>query len=164
LTQVLQSIEQALRAAGFRERGAGLFDTPHTPRIVALVEANVAPEEWPGKVETVLRNEAFRIAPSWSRYVVLALNSPKTSELAAAAAAFSRDVSKCRRLVAFAGETGGVLPFLPLPSTPGGGGTPGHDLEDVARRILPSPQLATAFLDDHTATTHVETLAEDVED
>lgn len=164
MTQVLQSIEQALRAAGFRERGAGIFDTPRTPRIVALVEATVAPEEWPGKVETVLRNEAFRIAPSWSRYVVLALSAPKTMELSAAAAAFSRDVSKCRRLVAFADETGGVLPFLPLPSAPGGGGTPGHDLEDVARRILPSQQLAAAFLDDQTATTDVETLAEDIEE
>jgi hypothetical protein len=162
--QVLQSIQQTLRAAGFRERGTGIFDAPHSPRLVALVEAHAVPGDWPIKVDALLKNEAFRTAPSWSRYVVLVLNSPKTRELAAAAAAFSRDVSKCRRLVAFADEPKGVLPFLALPSSPGGEGTPGHNLEELARRILPSQQLAAAFLDDHSATTHVEQLAEDIED
>ena len=59
---------------------------------------------------------------------------------------------------------GDVLPFLGLAPAPGGGGTPGHDVENIADRILASPRLASAFLDDNMPTTHVQNLAEDSEE
>lgn len=157
--------EQQLRAAGFQKGEAGFFVAANNPRVVALTQASTNPASWRESVDEVLRHESFRVAPTWSRYIVLVLDAQRTPELAAAAAAFSRDVSKCRRIVVFRSQAStDALPFLPLPQVPGGTGTPGHNLEEVVHRELGVTQLATIFLDDQSATTHVQNLAEESED
>jgi hypothetical protein len=84
--------------------------------------------------------------------------------LASAAASFCRDVSKCRKVVAFAGETGEhVLPFLGLSSAPGGSGTPGYDVEEIVGGVL-GPKLASSFLDAQTTVTQIQRMAEEAED
>jgi len=154
--------EQQLRAAGFSEIEPGFFNAPVNPRVVAMTLVSTNPGSWPEAVAVVLRHGAFRAAPTWSRYVVLLLDAERTRELASAAAAFARDVSKCRRIVVFRSQSDlGTLPFLGLPNVPGGSGTPGHDLEEVVTRELGLTQLATMFLDDQSATTHVQNLAEE---
>ena len=162
MTQARHSLEEFLKGGGYRDCCDGVFEAPQGRRIIALVDASAIPAQWPGKIDIVLRQESLRNAPSWSRYVVVVLSSPRTRELAAAAAAFCRDVSKCRRLVAFADQTGSdVLPFLGLPAAPGGGGTPGYDFDEIASRILGSPELGTAFLDANTPVAHIQKMAED---
>lgn len=105
------------------------------------------------------------MAPSWSRYLIIIVKSRKTPNLAAAAAAFCRDVSKCRRLVAFMDQPPrDVFPFLPLAFVPRGAGTPGNDVETIAARNFESSLLVSAFLDDHAPTTLVQSLAEQAED
>ena len=157
-----ETIEESLRIAGFAKRGTGVFASRLDPRVVAIVEATTDSAHWPQKVATLLRNESFNMAPTWCRYVVLAVDAERTDQLAIAAAAFARDVSKCRRLVAFRGQdSSGVIPFLPLPMVAGGVGTPGPNLEQIVHKAIPSIRLATAFLDDQTATSHVQALAED---
>lgn len=159
-----QLLEHQLRTAGYRERRDGTFHAPYGRRTIALLDATASTEDWSALVDRALRQETFRAAPSWSRYVVLVLSCPKTVPLAAAAAAFCRDVSRCRKLVAFGDENGPeALPFLALSATNSGRGTPGGDLEEIATRLLPVPELVSAFLDESTATAHVRTLAENLE-
>lgn len=159
-----QSLEQGLRAAGYRDRRDGVFEAPYSRRIIALFDATSTTHDWNAFVDRAVRQELFRAAPNWCRYAVLILNCPKTAELAAAAAAFCRDVSKCRRLVAFSNQSGPeVLPFLALSETTGGRGTPGRDLDEIARRLLSAPELASAFLDEQTSTSQVRALAEEIE-
>lgn len=161
---LLQTLQEQLLHAKYSERGGLIFHAPGGPRVVALVEALPEPRTWPAQVDTVLRLDIFRMAPTWSRYAVVLVPVAKTPQLAAAAAAFCRDVSKCRRLVGFADQTAHeVLPFLALPSVPGGSGTPGYDLEAIANGSLDSTELASAFLSDETATTYVQDLAEGLE-
>jgi len=161
---VRHSLEQRLRGAQYRDCREGVFEAPVSRRVVALIEATSHPAQWSGKLDDALRHHSFRMAPNWARYAVLLVSSRKTSDLATAAAAFCRDVSKCRRLVAFVDQTAeAVLPFLGLSSVPGGGDTPVHDVEAIAHRILGSPELTSAFLDAHTPVAQVQKLAEDSE-
>lgn len=161
---VRHSLEQRLRGAQYRDCRDGVFEAPVSRRVVALIEATTHPAQWSDKLEDALRHHSFRTAPNWARYVILLVSSNKTSVLAIAAAAFCRDVSKCRRLVAFADQTAeAVLPFLGLASVPGGGDTPVHDVDTTVQRILGSPDLASAFLDAHTTVAQVQKIAEESE-
>jgi hypothetical protein len=161
---VRYSLEQRLRGAHYRDCREGVFEAPISRRVIALIEATSHPAQWSGTLDGALRHHAIRMAPNWARYAVLLVSSHKTPELATAAAAFCRDVSKCRRLVAFADQTAeDVLPFLGLSSVSGGGDTPVDDVEAIAQRILGSPELASAFLDAHTTVAQVQKVAEDSE-
>ena len=161
---IRQLLEQRLRGAQYLDRRDGVFEAPVSRRIVAFVQVTPLPAQWPAGLDDALRHHSFRTAPNWARYAILLVKARKTSELAVAAAAFCRDVSKCRRLVAFADQTAeDVLPFLGLSSVPGGGDTPVHDVEAIARRILGPSELASAFLDAQTTVAQVQKLAEDSE-
>ena len=163
MMSMLQALEHELLNAGYRQRGSAIFEASDSHRLVALMEASDRTTDWFGKVDTALRNESFRMAATWSRYLIVIVNSTKTTNLAAAAA-FCRDISKCRRLVAFADQRPrDVLPFLPLPFVPRGAGTPGNDVETIATRNFESSVLATTFLDDHAPTTLVQSMAEQPE-
>ena len=161
MMSMMQALERELLSAGYLQRGTAIFEASDSHRLVALMEASAQTMDWFGKVDTALRNESFRMAATWSRYLIVIVNSTKTADLAAAAAAFCRDVSKCRRLVAFADQLPrDVLPFLPLPFVPRGAGTPGNDVETIATRNFESSVLATTFLDDQAPTTLVQNMAE----
>jgi hypothetical protein len=151
--------------AGYRDCRDGVYEAPHGKRVIALLSTGSDPAQWAAKIDTALRHESFRRAPIWSRYALVTVELPRTPSIALVAAAFCRDVSKCRRLVAFSDESSDdALPFLGLAAAPGGGGTPTQDLEQIVIRVLESPTLATAFLDENTATTHLQTLAEESEE
>jgi hypothetical protein len=97
--------------------------------------------------------------------VVLLIDEKKTSSLARAAAAFSQDVAKCRRIVLFAGSSPGrqvPLPFLGLPSLSGEIDAPPRDVEVAARSVI-TGSLADAFLNEDLADTEVLKLAEEEE-
>lgn len=160
-----QSLEERLRGAGYRDRTEGIFEADTSRRSIALIDAAPEPALWPERLESALRKDALRLVPSWSRYVLLLIDAGKTSELASAAAAFCRDVSKCRRLVSFADQTPqAVLPFLGLSAVAGGSGTPVHDVEGIARKVLGANQLTTAFLDAQMPLAQLQKLAEESED
>jgi hypothetical protein len=160
-----QGLEERLRGAGYRDRADGIFEAATSRRSVALIDVSPEPALWPDRLEGVLRRDSLRLVPSWSRYVLLLVDAGKTPVLASAAAAFCRDVSKCRRLVAFADQTPqDVLPFLGLSPVLGGGGTPVHDVEGIARKILGANELSAAFLDAHVSLAHVQKLAEETEE
>lgn len=164
MMSMLQALEHELLSAGYLQRGSAIFEAPDSHRLVALMEASDQTADWFGKVDTALRNESFRMAATWSRYLIVIVNFTKTTNLAAAAAAFCRDVSKCRRLVAFTDQLPrDVLPFLPLRFVPRGAGTPGNDVETIAARNFESSVLAATFLDDHAPTTLVQSMAEQPE-
>ena len=157
-----QALEQRLRGAGYRERSEGVFEAATGGRTIALIEANPEPVRWPERLETVLRKDPLRLVPSWARYVLLLVNAGRTSELAIAASAFCRDVSRCRRLVGFADQTAeDVLPFLGLSPVLGGDGMPVHDVDGIARKILGADDLSMAFLDTHVPFAQVQKLAEE---
>ena len=111
---MLQVLQHELLSAGYLQRGSAIFEASNSHRLVALREGSDQAADWFAKVDDALRNESFRMASTWSRYLIVIVNSKKTPNLAAAAAAFCRDVSKCRRLVAFMDQLPrDVLPFLP---------------------------------------------------
>ena len=162
MTDTLQTLERALLATGYVQRGGATFEAPDSNRFVALTQSANDPAEWYKAVETMLRQERFRLAPIWSRYLIIVVGGSKTPDLSAAAAGFCRDVSKCRRLVVFADEPiRNALPFLPLPLVPRGAGTTGDDVEAIVARHFDSSatELVTAFLDDNVATSYVQSLA-----
>src|SRR6202034_1055439 len=128
-----------------------------------MIDVLAAPDHWRANLDSALRLESLRIVPPWSRYVVLVVNAARNVELSAAAAAICREVSKCRRLVAFEGQTAeDVLPFLGMSGTKIEGGTMRDGPGKIALRILgPSSDLASAFLNTSTAVSTVQQLAED---
>lgn len=135
---------------GFRQVEAGCFTSPTSPRVVALAVCRPDPHTWREKADEMLRKAPLRVSPSWARYVLLLIESPKTSTLALAAAAFAQDVSKCRRIVLFVDRTSGeppALPFVGLPGVGYGTDAPHHDVSAAVRAALPDT-LADAFLDE----------------
>src|SRR5882762_4076645 len=100
------SVADRLTSAGFRETEAGCFTSVASPRVVGLAVCGGDPEIWRQKAEDLLRKETMRVALSWTRYVILLVDSQKTSDLAWSAAAFAQDVSKCRRMVLFLEQSG----------------------------------------------------------
>jgi hypothetical protein len=105
----------------------------------------------------------MRVSPSWARYVLLLIESPKTAPLAWAAAAFAQDVSKCRRIVLFIDpdQDGPLaLPFVGLPGVGHGTDAPHHDVVGAVRSVLPET-LAEAFLDEGLSNAKVQDLAKE---
>jgi hypothetical protein len=161
-----EALDSRLRDAGYAERSEGVYVAAISGRTIAMIEVTPQPSQWAGKLDIALRLDLLRSVPTWSRYALLIVSSQKTIELGAAAAAFCREVSKCRRLVAFTGQTAEeVLPFLGLSSTSGGNGTIGSDPEEITARILGhGSKLTTAFLDFYKSIPEVQKLAEGSED
>jgi hypothetical protein len=161
-----ESLDSRLRSAGYSERGEGVYVAGISGRTIALIDVMSQPVQWASKLDAALRLEFFRNAPTWSRYALLLVNSKKTVELGAAAAAFCREVSKCRRLVAFTDQTAEeVLPFLGLSSAVGARNTIGSDPEEITSRIFgQGSKLAASFLDLHKSVSEIQKLAEDSED
>jgi hypothetical protein len=163
MTDPYASVADRLTAAGFRETEPGCFTSAASPRVVALAVCRSDPEAWRHKAEDLLRKDTMRLALSWARYVILLVESHKTSPLAWSAAAFSQDVSKCRRIVLFVDPTGHkdvTLPFVGLPSFDQGADAPPRDVEVVVRRFLDT-SLADAFLSEGLTTKRVQDLAEE---
>jgi hypothetical protein len=132
--------------------------------MLAFFEAVGDPKTWPVGVDDVLRREPVRASPIWARYAIVVVSVPRNDDLAVAAAAFCRDVSKCRRLVCFENQSvSEALPFLALPAVPGGHGVPPLDLETTVNGILDSYRLASAFLDEQIPVSQVQFLAESSE-
>jgi hypothetical protein len=159
-------LHSRLRDAGYLERGDGVYVAGISGRTVAMIEVMPQPAQWAGKLDVALRLDNFRSAPTWSRYALLLVNSKKSVELGAAAAAFCREVSKCRRLVAFSGQTAEeVLPFLGLSSAAGAANTVGSDPAEITSRIFgQGSTLTAAFLDLHKSVSEIQKLAEGSED
>jgi hypothetical protein len=156
------SVAERLTAGGFRENEPACFTSDASPRVVGLAVCRPDPETWRQKAEQLLRKETIRLAVSWARYVIIIVESHKTSQLAWAAAAFAQDVSKCRRIVLFVDEAAVAdvtLPFVGLPSLDHGFDAPARNVEAVVRQLL-STGLADAFLDEGHATVQVQNLAE----
>lgn len=161
MTALKGTLEEALNSAGYRTRAENVFENAVFRRTIGIIETPPAPSLWPERLDAVLRREPMRLAPSWSRYAVLIVSSARNIELSSAAAAFSRDVSKCRRIVAFSDQTPEqVLPFLSLPSVSGGAGTTVHDVDQIARAILVDEEITRAFLDIDVSVPTVQELAE----
>jgi hypothetical protein len=118
------------------------------------MEAEQDPNGWPAQVSTALNAPGVQHMPAWARYVVLVHPSGGDDALKTIAAAFARDVSKCRRLVVFTpSDVSPTLPFLPL--SPSGGElttAPHADITAIINRHL-SQDLARAF--DAPDITHV---------
>lgn len=159
------SVANRLTDAGFRETEPGCFTSPASPRVVGLAVCRPDVEIWRQTAESLLRRETMRLALSWARYVILLVDSQKTSPLAWAAASFAQDVSKCRRMVLFLNQGGGesvALPFIGLPPLNYGVDAPPREIEPVVRSVL-SASLADAFLNEDLATARVQALAEEEE-
>jgi hypothetical protein len=157
------SVAERLTSGGFREIEPGCFTSDASPRVVGLAVCRAEPEAWRQKAEDLLRRETMRVALSWARYVILVVDSQKTSQLAWSAAAFAQDVSKCRRIVLFLDPTSDseiTLPFVGLPSLNYEADAPPRDVEAIVRKALPST-LAEAFLNEDLATTRLQDLAEE---
>jgi hypothetical protein len=151
--------------AGYREAEPGCLISQKSARVISIAPCPPEPEAWPEKTEELLRNQTMRLAPSWSRCVILLVGKRKNSRLAWAAAAFAQEVSKCRRLVLFLGEDeAGLLqlPFIALPALSGSAGAPPGDIEGAIRSLLPAT-LAEAFLREDLATARIQDLAEEEE-
>src|ERR1700688_3608570 len=98
------AVTAQLNSADFKQTKSGCFTSASNPRVVGLVDCDNNPKSWPQKAEEALRKGTMRNALSWARYVVLLVSEKRTSELSWSAAAFSQDVSKCRRMVLFFDE------------------------------------------------------------
>lgn len=156
-------VAQRLTAGGFREIESACFASGVNPRVVGLAVCHPDPEAWRQKADQLLRKETLRVALSWERYVIIIVESRKTSQLAWAAAAFAQDVSKCRRIVLFVDDNTNAdvtLPFIGLPSLNHGVDAPPRDVEAVVRKAL-ATKLADAFLDEDVTTVRVQSLAEE---
>jgi hypothetical protein len=139
-----------------------VYEAREGRRVIAILATPPDPSAWTPRIDTALGHDAFRRAPTWSRYAVLVIDSPKTASLALAAAAFCRDVSKCRRLVAFADDTTEqALPFLGLGGSSGNTVSPSQDLDELVLRLLLSPPLAKAFLDEAISLAQLQMMAEE---
>lgn len=161
MMSTLDSLQKQLKALGFLERGSGVFEAPDGSRMVGLGVGDAAPADWPNKVSEFLGTAQFGRAPIWSRYVVLVVESGLSPELRVAASAFSRDVSKCRRFVAFRGQSiEEVLPFVPLGPATGRVVSAAADLGALVAEVLGDAKLVEYFLDDSAPTARVSDLAE----
>lgn len=157
------SVAEQLTAGGFREVEPACFTSDVSPRVVGLAVCQPDPETWRQKTEQLLRKETLRLALSWARYVIIVVESPKTPQVAWAAAAFAQDVSKCRRIVLLldrAADANVALPFIGLPSLNYAVDAPPLDVETIVRKVLPSG-LADAFLDEDVPAVRVQNLAEE---
>jgi hypothetical protein len=157
-----EALERRLRDAGYSERGGGVYFATITGRAIAMIDAAPEPAQWANKLDIMLRLEVLRHVPAWSRYILLIVSSQKTIQLGTAAAAFCREVSKCRRLVAFTSQSAEeVLPFLGLSSTVSESRSIASDPEEITARIFGHGSNVTrAFLDLSTSIPEVQRLAE----
>jgi hypothetical protein len=144
----LAQLSDQLQRAGYSRSFDGTFIPSDRRRVVVLLEADPDPARWPEQVSTALAAPAVQQAAAWARYVVLLRGAPPDDRLRFIAAAFARDVTKCRRLVVFAdGTTLPTLPFLPLDTRPIVGKiAPEADTSAIIARHL-GPELSTVFED-----------------
>lgn len=157
------AIAEQLRSCGFSEDEPGCFTSKTSPRVIGLVVCPADPETWRKKAEDLLRKETMRVAVSWTRYVIVIVDHPKTSALAWSAAAFAQDVSKCRRIILFFDPADDIeprLPFLGLPPVNYKSEAPARDVETIVRNELPT-ELADAFLNEDLPTARVQSLVEE---
>lgn len=112
----LSQLSSQLLAAGYEKAGDGMFLARDHRRIVVLMEGENDPATWVGQVASALTNPRVTRLPAWARYVVLVHTTSANDEVLTAAAAFSRDVTKCRRVHVFPDKdrSAMTLPFLPL--------------------------------------------------
>jgi hypothetical protein len=157
-----ESLREKLLSAKYSERPSGIFTASVGKRSIIFVDALPNAIGWPKKVDDALK--PIGLGPAWSCYLILLIEARRSRDLALAAAAFCRDVSRCRRLVAFMDDNPDtVIPFLALPVAQGGSGNPGYDFRDMVRNVLDSPVIAEEFLDIRNPLTRIQQLAEDGE-
>lgn len=154
----LPYISKQLTTAGYKRTSDGTFISPDRRRIVVLMEAHSDPAQWPSQVTTALTAPGMQQMPAWGRYVVLVHSSVEAGdELRLRAAAFTRDVTKCRRIVVFPDASASpTLPFLPLHVTSTLGTTPEQaDISGIIAKHL-GRELASVFEDPDTTHAAVE--------
>jgi hypothetical protein len=154
---LLHDISRQLAAAGYVQTSDGTFAAPDGRRSVVLMDAEQDPARWPSQVATALTAPGLQQTPAWGRYVVLIYAFEATDNLRASAAAFARDVTKCRRLIVFpSGQGDGTLPFLPLRVGPvRSSDIPEADTSEIIERHL-GPDLSGFFEDPDTTHAAVE--------
>ncbi len=152
-------LKQQLLDAGYTENPVGVFRAPIGKRTVVLIDAPPEPEAWPELLDRGLKKVG--ILPAWSSYLIIIVDSVKTVDLSLAAVAFTRDVSRCRKIVFFNDtKNEPIVPFLPLPSIPGGDGNAGSDFHEMSNKHLQSQNVTAAFLDDSKPLTLIQDLVD----
>jgi len=156
------TIADQLLEAGFSEVESGCFRSTSSPRVIGLAVCSADPKGWRDAVDDLLRKQPIRQSSSWARYIILLIEARKVPPLAWAAAAFSQDVSRCRRIVLFVEDDLERLrlPFVGLPALKSVVNTPQSNVEEIVESVL-SASLAKAFMDESSAVTRLQQLAEE---
>ena len=162
MNNAYSTIAKQLLEAGFSEVESSCFTSTSSPRVIGLALCAADPKGWRDKVDDLLRKQPIRQSSSWARYIVLLIEARKTSPLAWAAAAFSQDVSRCRRIVLFMEDDLERLrlPFVGLPALKSVINTPQSNVEEIVESVL-SASLAKAFMDESSAVIRIQQLAEE---
>jgi hypothetical protein len=162
MNKAYSKIVDQLLAAGFSEVESGCFKSTSSPRVIGLAVCADDPKDWRDTADELLRKLPIRQSSSWARYIVLLIEAQKTPPLAWAAAAFSQDVSRCRRIVLFMeGDLERLrLPFVGLPALKSIVNTPQSNVAEIVESVL-SASLAKAFMDESGAAIRIQQLAEE---
>ena len=154
-----EALSSRLLGCGYEKVGDGTFLATDRRRVVVIMEASEEPGSWPKQVSEALQQSPVARLPAWARYVVLVHPVAVPVGRRSAAAAFSRDVTKCRRLHVYPDSSADVTrPFLPLDA--------GMEAKvrapevDVRQRIFLhlDPVVAEAFADSEETIVGVEHL------
>jgi hypothetical protein len=153
----LAQLSIQLERAGYSRSSDGTFLKPDRRRIVVLMEGDQDSAKWPAQVSVALTAPGVQQMAAWARYVVLVLTREPGGPMRSVAAAFARDVAKCRRLIVFSTDASTpTLPFLPLVSRAPRSTTlqPGDTSAIVSRHL--GEELAAIFEDPDNTHTAVE--------